>query len=358
VYVVERGIFRTDLAGATYDEVEPLTVDSAFFGLGVDDVTGWRYWTERSPQTWLSEVRGRDHAGQQTRLIASAPFSSEFNAVTVDATIGKIYWTSAADSGSILRANLDGSAQGVVLTDAGPNLTALAVDSDRQRLYWITRTADQTAGSIRSAAVDTPVIQDIVATLVDPRGIAVDATGQALYWSDAGTGKIQRSDLQGGNVQDVLFTAGEPYGLAYSGPEQLIYWVDHHVGTLAKIRPDGSNAYVLRSGLPSPVLVDVWIPPGTDSPNDPLDQGLQVIPNPFRGETSIQYVLARHEGSARLTIYDVRGRFVTRLLEPQAPRGILWAGVDDRGIPLQPGLYFLRLNTNHRSITRKILRLP
>ncbi len=359
VYFVEEGIYRTDLAGASLEVVEPLTQDSGFDGIAVDSTTGWFYWTERSPQTATTQVIGRDFAGKQERIIASALYQNEYNAVSVDETNGKIYWTSAANGGSILRTNLDASDQEIVATGAGPNLTGLALDSIRRKVYWITRDSNQTAGKIRRAGFDNPSIEDIVPNLVDPRGIALDAGRQVLFWSDAGIGKIQRSDLSGGNIEDVLSEAGHPYGIAFSSRENMLYWVDPYAGTMSKARTDGSSVYVLRSRLLSPLCVDVWIPPTVDTQDREHRRGLWIAPNPFDSLTWITYALTANDGPARLAIYDARGRVITILYNrSRSQRGTIpWTGRDDRGGTLNQGLYFLRLETAGGGITRKILRI-
>ena len=50
--------------------------------------------------------------------------------------------------------------------------------------------------------------------LQSPRGLALDAEGGKLYWTDSGTGKIQRANLDGSEVED-LVTEGllSPRGL-------------------------------------------------------------------------------------------------------------------------------------------------
>ena len=51
--------------------------------------------------------------------------------------------------------------------------------------------------------------------LQSPRGLALDAEAGKLYWTDSGTGKIQRANLDGTEVED-LVTEGllSPRGLA------------------------------------------------------------------------------------------------------------------------------------------------
>src|SRR5262249_19086571 len=110
VYVVEQGIFRTDLAGASWEVVEYLDVDTGYFGLTVDSVTGWWYWSQQS-FGFAAGIFGRDPAGQTTLTIASDVYPEEYSGISVDEAQGRIYWTSALNGGTILRAHLDGSSR-------------------------------------------------------------------------------------------------------------------------------------------------------------------------------------------------------------------------------------------------------
>jgi len=68
-------------------------------------------------------------------------------------------------------------------------------------------------------------------------------------------------------------------------------------------------------------------------------------PNPFAGPTHIAFQLAR-EGSVRLTIYDIQGRRVRRLVEGGLGAGdhdVVWDGRNDAGRAARPGIYFYSL---------------
>lgn len=50
--------------------------------------------------------------------------------------------------------------------------------------------------------------------LEDPSSIALDLIHGKMYWTDGGTGKIQRGDLDGSNVEDVVVGVDRPWGIA------------------------------------------------------------------------------------------------------------------------------------------------
>jgi hypothetical protein len=82
-------------------------------------------------------------------------------------------------------------------------------------------------------------------------------------------------------------------------------------------------------------------------------------PNPFNPETSIPFVLGR-DGRVTLRIFDVNGRFVATLLDENRGAGqhvARWDGRDARGRASSSGVYFVRLDANTMTATRKIVLL-
>jgi len=80
-------------------------------------------------------------------------------------------------------------------------------------------------------------------------------------------------------------------------------------------------------------------------------------PNPFQHETTIRFEL-RQQTSAKLVIYDVRGRRVRGFRSEPASNGaheIRWDGRDDRGRRLPTGVYFLVVADGERSLTKRIV---
>jgi hypothetical protein len=82
-------------------------------------------------------------------------------------------------------------------------------------------------------------------------------------------------------------------------------------------------------------------------------------PNPFRGETALQFFLAEPQ-AVGFGIYDVAGRLLRRI-EPAAfgvgTHALVWDGRDDRGKVAPAGLYFVRLDGETLRATRKVIHL-
>jgi len=85
----------------------------------------------------------------------------------------------------------------------------------------------------------------------------------------------------------------------------------------------------------------------------------QNCPNPFNPRTSISFDLPR-PGRAQLTVYNILGRRVNRLLDEEISAGthsVVWDGRDDKGQAVASGIYFYRLETAGESLSRKMMFL-
>ena len=62
-----------------------------------------------------------------------------------------------------------------------------------------------------------------------PSGTPPTPTGNLMYWTDWGTEKIQRANLDGTNVQDLVTRSNglrNPNGIALDLTDQKMYWTD------------------------------------------------------------------------------------------------------------------------------------
>ncbi len=141
------------------------------------------------------------------------------------------------------------------------------------KLYW----TDWGTDKIQRADLDGSNVEDLVSSagLNGPDGLALDMAGGKMYWTDAGTAKIQRSDLDGSNVED-LVTSGlsVPYGLALDVAGGKMYWTNRQNGKIQRADLDGSNVEDLLTlaglAFPGEIALDVangkmyWTNPGSD----------------------------------------------------------------------------------------------
>lgn len=79
-------------------------------------------------------------------------------------------------------------------------------------------------------------------------------------------------------------------------------------------------------------------------------------PNPLRGSATLRLALPR-EARVSLAVYDQQGRRVRTLLagmQPAGERPVTWDGRDDGGRGVASGIFFVRLECEGRSFTRRI----
>ncbi len=74
-----------------------------------------------------------------------------------------------------------------------------------------------------------------------------------MYWTDAGTNRIERSTMDG-NSRRVLHSSGlsNVYGLTLDYQNQTLYWVDYSNNRIEKSSVTGSNRDTVRTGLRAP----------------------------------------------------------------------------------------------------------
>jgi hypothetical protein len=114
---------------------------------------------------------------------------------------------------------------------------------------------------------------------------------------------------------------------------------------------DGIKALRLNGGglLPTTAV-------GTWEPGSPLR--LAAYPNPSRGPTEVELGLDAPD-RVDVDVFDVRGRRVARLAAGETLVAGLhrfsWAGVDESGHPVSPGLYFARAASSGRSVVVQVV---
>ena len=134
--------------------------------------------------------------------------------------------------------------------------------SSTPKMYW----TDVGTHKIQRANLDGSNIEDLVTTgLIYPQGIALDLTGRKMYWTDGGTDKIQRANLNGSNITDLIFTGltsspTGPEGIALDVAGGKIYWTDFSTGKIQRANLDGSNIEdLITTGLryPQSIALDL-----------------------------------------------------------------------------------------------------
>ena len=147
-----------------------------------------------------------------------------------------------------------------VIVTAPPIIDLIAPDAPP--IYW----TDSGTDKIQRANLDGSNVQDLVIRehgLSWPQGIALDVAEGKMYWTDSGTDKIQRANLDGSNVQDLVIREhglSWPQGIALDVAEGKMYWTDSGTDKIQRANLDGSNVQdLVTRGLryPSGIALDV-----------------------------------------------------------------------------------------------------
>ncbi len=103
-----------------------------------------------------------------------------------------------------------------------------------------------------------------------------------------------------------------------------------------------------------PIFFDVILTAPTESERlSPEEFGMTAIyPNPFNAQISISYDVPS-ETDVSLELFDINGRLVTTLVERRLTAGSFTTHWD--GSALTSGIYLIRLKSDERAITRKIV---
>ena len=205
-------------------------------------------------------------ASDQTLLRTYTFTIEEIPTATTGPGIAKIYWT---NGDKIQRAGPDGSNVEDLVTFGSPR--GVAVDALGGKIYW----SDQDTRWIWRANLDGSDSEAVItARLIRPVAIALDLGRGQIYWTDAGSNKIQRANLDGSRVE-TLVSIGlhSPEGLALDVDGGKVYWSDYGTNKIQRANLDGSNVEdLITTGLriPGELALDsgagkiYWTDYGTD----------------------------------------------------------------------------------------------
>ena len=256
LYWTDYGTDKIQRANLDGSEIEDLVTTGLQtpLALALDAVAGKLYWSDNgTDKIQRANLDGSEVEDLVTGL--QSPLS-----LALDVAGGKLYWT---DSGTdmIQRANLDGSEIEDLVTTGLSIPRGLALDVAGGKLYW----TDNGTDKIQRANLDGTEVEDLVTIgLETPRGLIVDAAAGKLYWTDSGTDKIQRSNLDGSEVEDLVSEGLQsPRGLALARTPtaadnhppvavSLLYWTDARTDRIQRSNLDGSDIRTLVTGLKQP----------------------------------------------------------------------------------------------------------
>jgi hypothetical protein len=178
-------------------------------------------------------------------------------------------------------------------------------------------------------------------------------------YREEGVNWTQGLSVDGRAVKSVKF-ASNKVDTAWFKIPPVVYANDHRAAfALKNVKGD----YVTNLGL-TLYQRDPWRSgkggPQVGAPVDPVYREVfAVYPNPSKGEAQVVYSL-RVPGKVDLSIYDVTGRMVRKLVDGSQPAGVhkvTWDSKDALGRKVSNGIYFVRLSSPERVKTVKAVVL-
>jgi hypothetical protein len=162
-------------------------------------------------------------------------------------------------------------------------------------MYW----TDYGSGDIQRANFDGTGQTTLVSGLSGPGGIALDLSGGKMYWTDQNAGEILRANLDGTGQQILVQNLPGPDVIALDIAGGRMYWTDFSGGDVRRANLDGTGQETLVTGLLRGISValDLGAPgtaaffaiaaPASASAGTPFDITVTAL-DPY-GNTAVNY---------------------------------------------------------------------
>ena len=298
-------------------------------------------------------------AGQTQQMTCTGPPTLPLTWSVLDSTVAGI-------SGTGLLTALHGGVTQVRAQDAlgSVDLNTLV------RVYDLRATLGTVAGA-PGETVRVPLLSDrgVGALGIWSEQVRVTWTGTALaaarpvssaLWTQWGFGSVAWTAA----ANSVTAAAAGAATLVDAGPDLAAFEFD-----ISPSAAPGTNvaltlaSFVCNEGDPSPQLVNGVIQVRNTAGAGPARAEFALAapwPNPVLSSARVPFSIpAVAEGGdhVSLAVFDVGGARVRSLVEgvlPAGPHEAVWDACDDSGHPVGPGLYFVRLATSSRVLSRKV----
>jgi hypothetical protein len=187
--------------------------------------------------------------------------------------------------------------------------------------------------------------------------LGLKADGSIVAWGGNAWGQC---DVPAPNVNFIALAAGDGHSLGLKGDGSILAWGDDYHRQCNVPAPNADFIALAAGGYHSLAirrLTPVGVEP-TAVPPTPALAGS--FPNPFNPVTTVRFAVPV-ESRVSLRIYDLQGRVVRTLVDALVPAGWherQWDARQDAGHRLPGGIFFLRMEANGATITRKLVLMP
>ena len=166
----------------------------------------------------------------------------------LELVVGGLYWT---DTNRLYRYGGGEISAPIYMGVQGP--TSIAVDVTGDKMYWVDKWTD----AIRRSNLDGTNVEDLLTEVATPEDIALDLVADKMYWTEQGTDAIRRADLDGSNAE-ILVQVEDPQSIALDVARGKMYWTAREAspfsdaGIIQRADLDGENVATLLTGLHKP----------------------------------------------------------------------------------------------------------
>ena len=350
-YGIDKTVVITSADGSQNSSIDANYID----GITVDTVNNYIYWSQ---EVFNSTIKRAKPDGSDMTVVATGSLNS-YRGLDIDYKNKKLYIADLANDGKIFRCDLDGSNYENLVAGKPDGVTNgildIAVDPENGKMYWIT------FGAVMRADLDGSNIEKIAdfASYIQPQSIDLDVRDGYVYWVDTSHSAIKRIPLDGGTDESIINDSKAEW-ISVNMKEEKIYWLDQTFeGKIYRADLDGSNSEKIldigyaRGGLFAEGFKATTTPISKTVKSNPEKLRLDPnYPNPFNPTTSIHYELPE-AGLASLTVYDILGHKVAVLANGKHAAGTY--NVHFNASQLSSGVYFYRLQTPNRTLTKKMM---
>ena len=245
VYWSDYGV--PEIRSATIDGVvEPPIITDALtrnYGIVFNQSKNELCWVDYATPT--IECVNSDGTNRRIQTITGTP-----RGLALNSRDEKLYWTDTPN-GTIWRADND-------FTNIEPWVEGLTnpfgIDISEDQIYWIENEPALGSGAIKRINVDDPQAdpETIYEGIMRPRGIAVDALRDTVYWTDS-DGPIGRIRFDGSNLEtDLVPGTQSPRDIAIDNFGGGFFWIDETTRQIHRANLDGTTVESLVDGLKTP----------------------------------------------------------------------------------------------------------
>ena len=225
-------------------------------GNGQSAATTLRFYRSTDATVSTSDTEVGTHA---VGGLAASGTSDHSTGLTAPSNAGTYYYGACVESVSDETDTGNNCSSAVTVTVSETVTQPDPQPTGASKLYW----SDWGTDKIQRADLDGSNVEDLIsgAGLDRPYGLSLDSAGGKIYWADSGTRKIQRANLDGSGIEDLLTPTDQniPSGLALDVSGGKIYWVDSGTKKIQRANLDGSGIEDLLTdqNIPFDLALDV-----------------------------------------------------------------------------------------------------